>query len=70
MKRRGFKIEKLLTPRGINVLVDSPAGHVHHHGIMYTMDVDGVIICTRGRSPLFNCREHFSIKRVKKFQST
>ena len=46
MKRRDFKIEKLLTPRGINVLVDSPAGHVHHHGIMYAMDVDGVTFWT------------------------
>ena len=35
-------IEKLLTPSGINVLVDSPADHVHHHGIMYAMDVNGV----------------------------
>ncbi len=35
-------IEKLFTPDGVNVLLDSPPDHVHHHGLMFAMAVDGV----------------------------
>jgi hypothetical protein len=34
-------IEKLFTPKGINVLLDSPPDHVHHHGLMFAVAVDG-----------------------------
>lgn len=35
-------VSRLLTPRGINVLRDSPADHKHHHGLMFAVAVDGV----------------------------
>ena len=35
-------IEKLFTPSGVNVLLDSPPDHVHHHGLMLALAVDGV----------------------------
>jgi len=35
-------LEKLHTPRGVNILRDSPADHVHHHGLMFALGVDGV----------------------------
>lgn len=34
-------IEQLFTPLGVQVLSDSPADHVHHHGLMYSLSVDG-----------------------------
>lgn len=35
-------IETLFTPSGVNVLLDSPPDHVHHHGLMLAVAVDGV----------------------------
>ncbi len=35
-------VEKLFTPEGTNVLLDSPPDHVHHHGLMFAVAVDGV----------------------------
>lgn len=34
-------IERLHTPTGINVLRDAPYDHLHHHGIMFGVEVDG-----------------------------
>jgi hypothetical protein len=35
-------VEQLFTPAGQQVLLDSPADHVHHHGLMFALSVDGV----------------------------
>jgi hypothetical protein len=35
-------VERLFTPKGINVLLDSPPDHVHHHGLMFAVAVDGI----------------------------
>ena len=35
-------VETLFTPSGVNVLLDSPPDHVHHHGLMLAVAVDGV----------------------------
>lgn len=35
-------IEELCTPRGVNVLLDAPPDHKHHHGLMLAITVDGV----------------------------
>jgi hypothetical protein len=35
-------VERLCTPSGVNVLLDSPPDHVHHHGLMFAVAVDGV----------------------------
>lgn len=35
-------IEQLFTPGGQQVLLDSPADHVHHHGLMFALSVDDV----------------------------
>ena len=34
-------VSKLWTPAGINVLRDSPHDHVHHHAMMFALEVDG-----------------------------
>ncbi|MDD2600646.1 MAG: PmoA family protein [Kiritimatiellae bacterium] len=33
---------KLYSPTGAQVLLDSPADHVHHHGLMLGLDVEGI----------------------------
>jgi hypothetical protein len=35
-------IKTLCSPKGINVLRDSPPDHVHHHGLMFAIGVDDV----------------------------
>ncbi len=35
-------VKELYTPGGINILRDAPADHLHHHALMYAMNVDGV----------------------------
>ena len=34
-------IRELYTPAGINVLFDAPPDHLHHHGLMFAIAVDG-----------------------------
>lgn len=35
-------VEKFYTPKGVQILRDSPHDHVHHHALMYAIGVDGV----------------------------
>jgi len=35
-------IQRLSTPAGINILRDAPHDHLHHHGVMFALMVDGV----------------------------
>jgi len=35
-------LKELYTPRGLNVLLDAPPDHLHHHGLMFALAVDGV----------------------------
>ena len=35
-------VQVLRSPVGVNILRDAPADHLHHHGLMYAVTVDGV----------------------------
>jgi len=35
-------MKELWTPDGMNVLRDAPADHLHHHGLMFALEVDGI----------------------------
>jgi len=35
-------LKQLFSPKGVNVLRDAPADHLHHHGLMFAVAVDGV----------------------------
>ena len=35
-------IKELFTPSGLNVLLDAPHDHLHHHALMFAVAVDGV----------------------------
>jgi hypothetical protein len=35
-------VKELFTPNGINILLDSPDDHKHHHGLMFAVKVDGI----------------------------
>jgi len=34
-------VVKFYTPSGINILRDSPSDHIHHHGLMFAVAIDG-----------------------------
>ncbi|MFV2069537.1 MAG: DUF6807 family protein [Pirellulales bacterium] len=34
--------DEFFTPRGVNVVRDSPSDHKHHHGLMFAISVDGL----------------------------
>lgn len=35
-------VEKLHTPAGVNILRDAPSDHLHHHGLMFAVNVNDV----------------------------
>ncbi len=35
-------VTKLYTPSGVDILRDAPADHLHHHGLMFAIKVDGI----------------------------
>ena len=35
-------VKELFTPAGVNILLDSPADHVHHRGLMLALGIDGI----------------------------
>lgn len=35
-------VKELFTPGGVNVLLDAPADHLHHHALMFAVTADGV----------------------------
>jgi hypothetical protein len=35
-------VQQLYSPKGINILRDAPYDHLHHHGLMFAIAVDGI----------------------------
>ena len=44
-------MQQLFTPGGVNVLRDAPADHLHHHGLMFAVAVDGVNFWEEQQAP-------------------
>ena len=44
-------VQQLFSPRGFNVLRDAPADHLHHHGLMFAVTVDGVNFWEERQAP-------------------
>jgi len=42
--KKAFKpyVKELITPAGLNVLLDSPDDHKHHHGLMFACKMNGI----------------------------
>ena len=56
-------LKELRTPSGFNVLLDSPADHIHHHGLMFAVAVDGVDFWEEQIAP--GKQRHIEINSVK-----
>ncbi len=35
-------VKELCSPNGVNVLLDAPSDHLHHHALMFAVQVDGI----------------------------
>ena len=44
-------VKELFSPRGVNILRDAPADHLHHHALMYAVAVDGVNFWEEQQAP-------------------
>ena len=42
-------VEELYTPGGVQLLLDAPEDHKHHHGLMFALAVDGVDFWAEGQ---------------------
>ena len=54
-------VEKLFTPSGTNILRDAPSDHLHHHGLMFAVRVNGINFWEE--KPDSGKQEHVSVAR-------
>jgi len=59
-------VQELFSPRGINVLRDAPADHLHHHALMFAIAVDGVNFWEEQQAPGRQVHRCFTDTRIDK----
>jgi len=59
-------VERLFSPQGVNILRDAPADHLHHHGLMFAVAVDGVNFWEEHQSPGRQAHRVFSDVKIEK----
>ncbi|MHC4583414.1 MAG: DUF6807 domain-containing protein [Planctomycetota bacterium] len=59
-------MHELFSPRGVNVLRDAPADHLHHHALMYAIAVDGVNFWEEQQAPGRQAHRSFANIRIDK----
>ena len=59
--------QELCSPDGINILRDAPFDHLHHHGLMYAVAVDGVNFWEE--RPTSGRQLHRSFSKIKSAKS-
>ncbi len=59
-------VHELFSPRGVNVLRDAPADHLHHHALMYAIAVDGVNFWEEQQAPGRQSHRSFTNIRIDK----
>jgi len=59
-------VQQLFSPRGVNVLRDAPADHLHHHALMFAVAVDGVDFWGEQQAPGRQAHRCFTDTRIDK----
>ena len=59
-------VQQLFSPRGVNVLRDAPADHLHHHALMFAVAVDGVDFWGEQQAPGRQVHRCFTDTRIDK----
>jgi len=57
-------VQQLFSPRGVNVLRDAPADHLHHHALMFAVAVDGVDFWEEQQAPGRQVHRCFTDTRI------
>ncbi|MCX5639039.1 MAG: PmoA family protein [Planctomycetota bacterium] len=57
-------VQQLFSPAGVNVLRDAPADHLHHHGLMFAVAVDGVNFWEEQQAPGRQAHRAFADTRI------
>ncbi len=57
-------VKQLFTPGGLNVLLDAPADHLHHHALMFAVTADGVNFWEEQQAPGRQVHQRFGDVRV------
>ena len=55
---------QLFSPNGVNVLRDAPSDHLHHHGLMFAVAVEGVNFWEEHHSPGRQAHQAFNESNV------
>ena len=63
-------VDQLFSPSGVNILLDAPHDHLHHHALMYAIKVDGVNFWEEQQSPGQQTHRSFTDVRVDERQKT
>jgi len=61
-------VRELFSPAGVNVLLDAPHDHLHHHALMYAVTVEGINFWEESQRP--GRQQHRSFADAKSRQST
>lgn len=56
-------VKELFTPAGVNVLLDAPHDHLHHHALMLALGIDGIDFW--GETPGCGHQKHSEFKKLK-----
>jgi hypothetical protein len=56
-------VQELYTPAGINVLLDAPSDHLHHHALMFAVGVNGINFWEERGQP--GRQQHRSLEKMK-----
>jgi len=56
-------VDQLFSPSGINVLLDAPPDHLHHHALMYAVTADGINFWEEQQAP--GRQSHLSFSDVR-----
>ena len=59
-------VQQLFSPRGVNVLRDAPADHLHHHALMFAVAVDGVNFWEEQQQPGRQIHKRFNDVKISK----
>ena len=59
-------VQRLFSPRGVNVLRDAPDDHLHHHAMMFAVAVDGVNFWEEQQAPGRQVHQSFAEVKIGK----
>ena len=58
-------VRELFTPEGVNILRDAPFDHLHHHALMFAINVDGINFWEEYKSPGRQAHRSFTGMRTE-----